>query len=71
MGYQTPIQCIVLDKTCGNAIKLGPHIFSYFADDITVPKKAIIIGCGEIEIVIGMPWPHTNKYRCVVNKMDL
>ena len=43
-----------LKNTFGNAVKLHPRIFSYFGDDITVPKKAIYIGGGKIEILIGM-----------------
>ena len=41
MGLQTSLQCIILDKTCGNALQVDKEIFSLFGD-IKVPERELV-----------------------------
>ena len=59
MGYKTQIQCIVLDKACGNAISVDPKVVSHLRKK-TIPKDIYMEG-GEIELLIGMSAPRLHQ----------
>ena len=60
MGNKTPIQCIVLDKTCGNAQKFNiDHMKSYFKGK-KLPDDLVSDG-GEIDLLIGMSCPRLHQ----------
>ena len=61
MGYRTPIQCIVLDKTCGNALKFDSQILSSLEKNINIPKNDIYTNGGEIELLTGMTSPRLHQ----------
>ena len=56
MGYRTPIQCIGLDKTCGNALRIDPHILQTLGQIVSIPGDIFVAG-GEIDLLIGMSCP--------------
>ena len=60
-----------MTQTCGNTVKLDPRIFSYFVDDITVPEKAIYIGGGKIEILIGMTCPRLHQQISMYGQQNI
>ena len=41
MGYQTPIECIVLDKTSGMALKVDSSVLSTFWENLPFPPNNI------------------------------
>ena len=41
IGYQTPIECIVLDKTCGMALKVDSSVLSTFWENLPFPPNDI------------------------------
>ena len=61
MGYRTPIQCIVLDKTCGTALKIDPCIFSLLDENATIPATEIHTSGGEVELLLGMACPRLHQ----------
>ena len=61
MGYRTPIQCSVLDKTRGKALKFDSQILSSLEKSITIPKNDIYMNSGEIELLIGMTSPRLHQ----------
>ena len=60
MGYQTPIQCIVLDQTCGKALQIDHNILKDWGARNPLPKNLVIDG-GEIELLIGMACPRLHQ----------
>ena len=67
LGFQTTLQCIVLDQACGKAIEVHPRILSIFGDNLPVPKEELLLsgggggGGGEIELLVGMTSPHLHQ----------
>ena len=58
MGYQTPIECIVLDKTFGMALKVDSSILSTFWENLPFPPNNIFMEDGERELLLGMASPN-------------
>ena len=67
MGLLTPVQCIVLDKTCGNALMINRNVFASFGD-IKVPEKEIVTRGGEVELLIGMNCPRLHQQISLYGK---
>ena len=61
MGCQTEIQCIVLDKTCGNALKVDERVLTRFGETLPVAKTELHLSGGEIELLIGMTSPQMHQ----------
>ena len=60
LGFQTSIRCIVLERTCGNAVKVDPQALSSLREKVPIPKD-IYLGGGEIELLIGMTAPRLHQ----------
>ena len=69
MGLQTSLQCIVLDKTCGNALQVDKEIFSLFGD-IKVPERELVTTGGEVELLIGMNTPRLHQQISMYGKQN-
>ena len=61
LGFQTTLQCILLDQACGKAIEVHPRILSIFGDNLPVPKEELLLSGGEIELLVRMTSPHLHQ----------
>ena len=59
LGCRTKIQCVVLDKTCGNAISVDPRIVQSL-ERIGISGGMVTAG-GEIDLLIGMTYPNLHQ----------
>ena len=56
MGNKTPIQCMDLDKTCGNAQQFNMNDMKLFFKEKALPEDLVSDG-GEIDLLIGISCP--------------
>ena len=59
-GTETEIECVVLEKPCGNVLPLGDDIFKQLPSHIARDQEHLKLG-GEVEIIIGMNAPKLHR----------
>ena len=65
LSFQTKIQCIVLNQTCGKALKIDPDILSGIKDNFQISKESMFLEGGEVDLLLGMSSPRFHEQLSV------
>ena len=69
-GYQTQLECLVLDETCGRVLPVSTQLSAAVQKKFGIDVSHLVSQNGEVDLLIGMAHPHLHQQYSIRGNPD-